>query len=255
MKKFLFVLFLLIMLEIVSQAVEVEVKAGLAKQDILGHINNIDSKTTFKDDLSYDQTYSSLLSLEFRDIYIPNIKLIYMNTQESASTTLQKSVVVANCRFDQNSSVFSEIEYTQFNALIYKDFLMKGGYLVGNAFYSGDLEIDLGANTQYTQWSFNMKNLTNTTEPDAWIHVKSFIASPYIALKYYLYNIRVELFGDALAYKDEKVLHYGANIVYTFDMGIILSLAYTHNEFELTEKEDKINYTTSGVNFMFGYRF
>ena len=255
MKRFFTLLFLFIVFGSSSQAIELELTAGLAQQNISGYINNVDSKSKFKNDLSYDQTYSSLFSLELRDMYIPNIKILYMNTQESATATLQKSIVIAKNQFDQNSSVFSEIEYKQFNAIVYKEFLMKGTYLAENALYSGDLEIDLGVNTQYTKWNFNIKNMTNTTQPEAWIHIKSFIASPYLALKYYLYNIKVEIFGDALAYKDEKVLHYGVNLAYTFDMGIVLSVGYNYNEFELTEHEDKINYASSGVDFMFGYRF
>lgn len=255
MKRVVIFLCTLVLLKGSLQAVEFTAKAGLAQQQLSGFISNIYSESTFENDLAYDKSYTSLFSLELRDIYIPNIKLLYFNTQESASSTLTQSIVIAQNRFEKDSNVFSQIKYNQFNALLYKDFFLKGNYILSNSLYTGDIEIDLGINTQYTRWDFNIQSLTNPTQPKAWIDVKSFIASPYLAFKYYFYRIKMELFGDALAYKDEKILHYGATIEYNFARGILLSVGYTYNEFELTEKKDKVNFKSSGMNFMFGYRF
>jgi len=256
MKRFFTIFIMIILFEEYIFAVDIEFKAGLTQQQLSGSISNINSDTAFENELAYDTTYSSLFSLEFRDMnYIPNIKLSYMNTQESSSAVLDKTIVIANSRFDQNSSVFSEIDYKQFNALIYKDFFLQGTYLFDGMFYSGDIEMDLGINVQYTQWNFDIKNISNPTQAVSYIYVNSFIASPSLAVKYYLYHVSMEIFADALAYQDEKVLHYGANISYNFDTGVVVSLAYNYNKFELTEKEDKVDFSTAGVTFMFGYHF
>jgi len=255
MKKVVAFLCILILFGEMAEAVELTLKAGLSKQQLSGSIDNINAKSTFENDFAYDTTDTSTFSLELRDIYIPNIKILYFNIQESASNTLQQDIVVAQNSFAKGSDIFSEIEYKQLNALFYEDFLFKGDYLFANTLYSGDLEIDLGLNAQYTQWNFDVESLTNPTQPKAWIHIKSNLISPYIAFKYYVSHIQIELFGDALAYKDEKVIHYGGDIQYHFERGIILSVGYTYNEFELTEKEDDVTFNSYGVDFMFGYRF
>ena len=236
---------------------DTKVEVGLYQPILSGDIVNLVAPSTFKNDFAYHDAKASLFALSLRHDYdyIPNIKLSYFNMQDSKSATLSQTAKVADGTF--SGAVSSKIDYQVFSLLLYKGFKLKGRKtsLFGRRFYSGDLEFDIGLNTQLFQWRFDVQNLSNLTQAPSWITVSEFIPLPYAGMKYYWYDYTVSVDVAALAFSRAKSTLYKASVDYLLVDNLYLSAGYLYEQFKVLEGSDTVNFTSSGLKVSFKYGF
>lgn len=243
--------------------VDAKIEAGLYLPQLSGSIENVKGTSDFSQDLGYDKAEASYFSLELRHNYdyIPNVYISYFNMQDDKSTALDsdanatKSVTVANETF--NSGIFSTIDYQVFNTTLYQDFRIKGKAftLFGTHPYSGDLEFDVGLSVKYFQWKYEIKDLSNLSRATSWINVDEFVPVPYIGMKYFRYKLLLYANANALAFSKAKSSAYQVGIGYRVVSGLYLDASYVYERFKAVEKQDTVDFKTTGLKFGFKYAF
>lgn len=237
--------------------VDAKIEAGLYLPKLSGTVENIKGISDFSDDFDYSNSQASYFSLDLNHdySYVPNLYLSYFNMQESQSATLTKTVKIADKDF--NSSVLTTIDYQLFDATIYQDLHLKGEVftLFGSKYFSGDLEFDVGLSTKLFRWKYQVQDLDKPSRDPAWIHVNEFIPLPYIGMKYYLYNLIVYTNLNALAFSRAKSNSYQVGIDYRVVSGLYLSASYMYEQFQVVEKQDAVEFKTTGYKFSFKYAF
>jgi hypothetical protein len=237
--------------------VNTTLEVGIFLPTINGSITNIEGPSDFQNDLAFSTSKATYISADFQlhQDYIPNIYFGYFNMQANASASLTKTIRVATVDF--NSSVFSQIDYQVFNALLYKDFKLSGKMmsLFGKAYYSGDLEFDIGLNTKLFMWKYQIQDLSKSTQAPSWIEVNELIPLPYFGVKYHLYNLKVYTDISTLAFSNAKSTSYQYGLSYRVVDGLYLSAAYFSEEFEVVENLDIVEFQTDGYKFSFKYAF
>ena len=237
--------------------INVKVEAGLYLPLEGGTIENIQGTSDFSKDFAYNRGEASYFSLEVvHDYdYVPNLYISYFNMQDSQSATLTKTVQVASKDF--SSDVLSTIDYHVFEATVSQDFLLKGNTFtfLGSNYYTGDLEFDVGLSAKLFHWYYEVKDLSNTSRSPAWIKADESIPSPYLGIKYFLYNFNFYANASDLAFSRAKSSTYRAGIDYRVTSSLYLNAAYIYEEFDVVEKKDKIDFKTSGYKFGFKYEF
>ena len=237
--------------------VNTKVEAGIYLPIESGYIENIQGTSSFTKDFDYKDAKASYFSLEITHDYdyIPNFYISYFNMQDSQSATLTKPAQVANQTFDSNVS--STIDYQVLSATLYQDFQINGEMFTffGSNHYSGDLEFDVGLSTKIFHWYYQVKDLTNLARKTSWIRANEFIPLPYLGLKYFLYKLTLYANVNDLAFSRAKSSTYHAGIDYRVTTNLYLNAAYINEEFNVVEKEDIIDFKTSGYKFSFKYAF
>ncbi len=237
--------------------IDTKIEAGIYMPTLNGSINNHQSSSDISKDYGFTNTTASYLSLLLLlDYpYIPNLSIDYFYMQENEDTVLNKTVAVADGTF--SSSISSKIDYNVLNAVFFQDFKKKGSFfsLFGKRYYTGDLEFDVGINTKYISWKFEIQDKTNLNQSPSWIYVNEFIALPYLGFKYYLYNLSIYSNISALSLMDAKSMNYQIALSYRVINGLYLNGAYIHEEFKAIEKSDTVEFNTSGYKFSFIYAF
>lgn len=239
--------------------VDAKVEMGMYLPLVGGNIENLQNHppADFSKDFAYTDAKASYFSLELRHDYdyAPNLYFSYFNMQDNQSATLTKTVQVAGENFDSNIS--TSINYQVCDATIYQDLRMKGHVfsVFGKKYYSGDLEFDVGLSTKLFQWQYEVKDLTNLSRASSWIHVNEFIPLPYIGMKYFLYDLLIYANASDLAFSKAKSSDYQAGIDYRVVSGLYLSASYIYEQFKVVEKEDTVDFETSGYKLSFKYAF
>ena len=227
-------------------------EVGIYVPSISGTITNGVSPSNFQDDFGYKNSASSYLAMELllNYDYAPNLYVGYFNMQERQDTTLTSSVRVAEGDF--NGSVSSSVDYEVLNVVFYQDFKTKGGFfsILGKAFYSGDIEFDVGINAKLLSWRFQATNSASS-----WIHAYEFIPLPYLGAKYYLYDFIAYANVSALAVNRATSATYQAGLEYRVVKGLYFSASYLREEFTVVELKDTVDFTTSGYRFGVKYAF
>jgi len=237
--------------------VNTKIEAGIYLPMESGYIENIQGTSNFNKDFGYKNAKASYFSLEITHDYhyVPNLYISYFNMQDNQNATLTKAIQVANQTFDSN--VLSTIDYQIFSATFYQDFQIKGEVftLFGSKHYSGDLEFDVGVTTKNFHWHYKVKDLTNLSRRASWIKVDESIPLPYLGVKYFFYKLTLYANINDLAFNSAKSSTYHAGIEYKVTKNLYLNAAYINEEFNVIEKEDTIDFKTSGYKFSFKYAF
>lgn len=237
--------------------IDTTLEVGIFSPTVSGTISNIQGPADFQNDLAYSDAQATYLSadIQIHYDYAPNISFGYFNMQDSATATLTKTIRVATVDF--NSSVFSQIDYQVFNALIYKDFMIKGemSSFFGKPFYSGDLEFDVGLNTKLFMWKYQIEDLSAPTQVPSWIEVNELIPLPYFGIRYHLYDLKIYADISTLAFSSAKSTSFQYGISYRVVDGLSLSAGYLSEEFEAVEYKDSVVFQTDGYKFSVKYAF
>ena len=237
--------------------VDAKIEAGIYFPLLYGNIENIKGISDLSKDFGYNKARASFFSLEFQHDYnyLPNLYLSYFNMQDSKSITLTKTVKIADKEF--NSDVFTTIDYQLFDATFYKDLHQNGYYftLFGRRYFTGDLEFDVGLSIKLFRWHYEVRDLTDLSRRTAWINVDEFIPLPYIGMKYFLYDLLIYTNANALAFSRAKSNAYQAGIDYKVVGNLHLDASYIYEEFKVVEKEDTVEFKTTGYKFSFKYLF
>ena len=237
--------------------IDTDIEVSLFLPSIGGTISNVEGTSDFKSDFGYGDSYATYLALNIKanDNLIPNLSISYFNMQDDTSADLNKTIKVADGTF--SSSVATTIDYQILSAIVYQDLKGKGKMfsLFGKAFYSGDVEFDIGIDTKYLKWNYEVEDLSDTTKPSSWIHITEFIPSPYLGVRYYLYNFVLRGDVSALAFSRAEVASYKIAAEYRVVGGLYLNGGYMYERFNVTEKNDKIEFKTAGYKFGFRYAF
>lgn len=233
-------------------------EASIYLPTLSGTIKNTKS-SDFRDDYGYTDATASYFSLDLTlDYdYVPNLSLGYYNMQDKKNTTTTDSIIVAKKSYDTNTSLLSTIDLQVFNATLYQDFKIKGNIFTiwGASFYTGDVEFDLGVNAKLLSWKYQVENLTDTTDSDSWIKVNSFVFLPYAGAKYYLYDLSLYTNASALSFSNAKSTSVQVGIDYMLYRGLYINAGYLYEQFQAQEKEDTVEFISSGYKFGIKYAF
>ena len=258
---FLTIIFILSLAsEISAQSkINTKIEAGLINANMKGDIKNLISTSDFTEDLGYSKFNASYFSVEAVHTYdyFPNVYIGFFNTKESSSTTLDKTIEIADFTYS-SSNISSSIDYNVLNLLLYENFLIKGSSktsLYGSRFYPGDLEFRLGINIKYINWKYNIIDKTAFSSKSSWIKVNEFIPLPYLGFRYYRYKFSMYGNISALSFMDAKSISAEAGIDYRFVKGLHLSLGYIYEDFDVVEDNDTVYYQIDGIKLGFKYIF
>jgi hypothetical protein len=234
--------------------VDLEFEVGMFNASFAGDISNNTNAVTFDNDLGYDETSSSFFSLKakFDNEYIPVMRFNYLNFSEDSSAALTGQKIGENFF---NETVNTSIKYRVFNSIFYYEFKAKGKKkrMFGKARYTGDFEIDLGLNFKNIDYSYNM---VGTSSNDIeYIRVKSSILLPFLAMRYYLYNLSVFADISTLSFSDIKATSYNFGIDYQMIQNLYLGLTFFYEDFEETIAADTIRFESSGLMYSVKYAF
>ena len=236
---------------------DIKIEAGLFLPDLSGHISNSSSTTNFETDLDFDKSSASYFSLEARlnYDYVPNFYISYYNMKDNSNATLPDTAIIAGENFISNIS--NLIEYDSLSIVAYQDFLLKGKNLsiLGNKFYPGDIEFDIGMNVKILNWQYNIQDKTNLTRSSSWIRVTDFIPLPYFGFKYYRYNVMLHGDISALSFNKAKATSAQIALDYRIVSGVFISLGYLYEKFDVVEDDDDVVFITSGLKLSFKYKF
>lgn len=235
-----------------------ELETGMHISDFNGkHSTTSNYTTDFKDDFGYKDSYSSYFALDFKFdySYVPNLKISYFNVSQSRDADFTNPFKVVN--FDYNGSVTTKIDYSVTNILLSYELKSKGSRVSiwRYKIYPGDISYSLGLNIKLINWYFQIIDRGILDAVPTFIRVNSSIPMPYIGMKYYYYNFRI--FGDisTLSFSTAKSTNYQFGFEYKVIKDLFLSVSYKYEDFEATEKQDTINFKTSGNKFSFKYTF
>ncbi len=220
-------------------------------------IENIDGKYDFQDDFKYKQFNASYFGIDINHqyAYIPNIAVNYFTQQESQSTPLDKNITIANDSY--TGKVKSVTDYSVLNTLLYYTFKQGSDYnsIMGYNLYTGHLEVDVGINIKYIDWSFIIQDLNNTQRSSSWITVKGISPAPYLAFRYNIWRISLYTKASALAMSETEILDFEGGVIVQLFQGLHLSASYMYESFKATEGNDKIDFITGGYKASLLYKF
>ena len=237
--------------------IDTTIELGIYLPASSGSISNFSNSVDFTNDLGYKNMVAMYLKTEIKlpYVYSPNIVLDYFNIHESSKTVLTKKIQIVNREYD--SSITSQINYQVFNFILYKDFMLKGKMrsLLGKRIYSGDLELDVGLNTKFFLWEYEIQDLSNSSHYPSWIKVNELIPLPYLGVKYHLYNIKLYADLSTLSFSSVKSTSYQFGVSYRVVAGLYISTSYQSEFFLTSEDLNTIKYQTDGYKFSFKYAF
>jgi len=259
-KLFLFFgLFAFILLSQSSAFDEVNLKleVGIYSPELSGSIKNYITTTDLQKDLNYKDVglsyakFGSYFSGDF-----PNIEIDYfMVTQEAAASFESAKTLVSQ---EYNSSVYSKVDFKRTNITIYHDLKKKGRRIhLGNGkyVYPGDLEFDIGVNLKNFDYTFQIRDLTDTQDEYRFDRIDGWVVLPFIQAKYYYYRISLYANMSMLSYGVANTTTYN----YGFDWKIIDRLYFgfstMYERVEAKEKDDVIMFKLDGNKFSFKYIF
>ena len=251
-KLFFFIIMALSALQAQESKIQTKIEASLYLPNPSGTIENGVSISDIQDDFKFETAKASYFSIEttFDYDYVPNIYISYFNLNDSTNSELNSSKRVGPVDF--NSTVNTEIRYQILSGVLYQDFKNKLEFnLFGTPFYLGDLELDIGLNIEYLKWDFNIKDASQSR----WINVNELVGRPYFGLKYYFYYLSLYANISALSINSTDSTSAQAGIDYNFDDGVSIGVGYMYENFNVVEKTDTIDYTTSGLKAGFKYTF
>ncbi len=213
-----------------------------------GEIENPSSVSVYDKDLQYKGTLISYFGAEadFDAWYLPTLRASYFNMSDSKNALFPKGKTFVER--DYNGSITTWTDYQVFNAVIAKDFYQQGRTIdiFGRNLYTGDLIFDLGLNLKTIDYRFEVRQNGSTAEND-FISVQSSIYMPYFALSYKAGYVTI--FGEAsgLALGEIKANSFKGALEYRFARHIALRGGYMYEDFEATEKKDKITFKAAGA--------
>ena len=235
-----------------------KVEAGLYISGFDGTIATVSNESaSFKDDFGYLKSSSSYFGadLNFGHSYIPNISVNYLNAVQENSVTLNRTISIVNIPFSGQAT--TQIQYEVLDFILSYDIKNKGDRisLFGNKFYPGDITYSFGANIKKTLWNFQIIDREDTTATYKYVTLNSFVPLPYLGFKYYYYYL--SLYGNmsAISFSEVKSMNYEVGIDFQLLKGFYLNASYMYESFEALEKQDTINFRTSGNKFSFKYKF
>lgn len=236
----------------------VEVEAGIFLNEFDGDLRNATSRTDFADELLYKDSYASYFGLKIDNDYdfVPVVHISLIDMKQEKDAILQNTEEVAGWNF--KDSVSSEITYRVINAVFHNSYKIKGAMqkFLRWRYYSGDIEFNLGVNIKYIDYTLKIKNnWTTVPEPYAFVNVNTFVALPYIGAKYYWYDFAILAEMSALSVSETKARHYQVGAEYRVYNDLFLNASYVHEDFQATEKKDKVDFKTYGTKFSFKYVF
>ena len=140
--------------------------------------------------------------------------------------------------------------------MIYEDILLKGKVInfSGKRFYTGDIEFDIGFDTKYVSWKYNIVDKVDSRNY-SWIKVNEFIPLPHMGFKYYRYKLTAYANVSALSFQDANSMSVRAGIDYNFVDGFYLNVGYVYENFDVLEDSDFVYFQADGVKVGFKYRF
>jgi len=240
-KKFLFVCFLSI--SVISPLFatylhddpklgNIALEVGLWNTSLDGSISNVDSHTTLKGDLGFDdKTVINAFGLDLKNdiFWLPNVYINYFIINKSANSTLKTHKIIDEKDF--RDSVSSDIEYSELNTILY-------GFLQQSIF-----EFDFGINikkvdyTQITRENYNERDevvLIGPTDP---------MILPYGALKIDLDAIDTVLKFETsiLAFGDNEAKDYRYSINYRVMRNVYMSYGYRYNSWKSKNVDETKN--------------
>lgn len=249
---FFFILMALSALHAQESRIKTKIEASLYLPKPSGSIENGVSISDITDDFKFKTAKASYFSIEttFDYDYVPNIYISYFNLNDSTNSKLNTPKKIGPVDF--NATINTEIQYQILSGVLYQDFKNKLQFtLFGIPFYLGDLEFDLGLNIEYLKWDFNIKDASQSR----WINVNELVGRPYFGLKYYFYYLSLYANISALSINSTDSTSAQAGIDYNFDDGVSIGVGYIYENFNVVEKTDTIDYTTSGIKAGFKYTF
>jgi len=237
---------------------EVQVEAGILMNEFDGELKNPTATLDFAKEIGYDNTYSSYFGLKIKNNYeyLPNVSLNVIDMQEEIDSTFETPKKVAD--WDFNGSVTSQTKYRVANLVLHNSYKVKGSMqkFLRWEYYTGDIEFNLGINMKYINYSFRIKNNdTNIPEPYAYVDINTFVAQPYIGMTYYWYDLAFFANGSALSISETKARNYQVGLDYRLYKDLYISASYVFEDFQATEKNDKVDFKTFGNKFTFKYIF
>lgn len=224
------------------------IEVGAFQPTFDGTIENPDSLTDYSKDLNYEATLISYFGFEadFDSWYLPTFKINYFNMSDSYNANLTGTKQFVG--YDYNGSVTTWTDYSVINVILSKDFHRPGTYFnaFGRQLYTGDLYFDIGVNLKNIDYRFEVRQNGITDPENDFISVKSNILMPYIGLKYRIGYLTI--YGDVstLALGDVKANSFKGALEYRIYKNIAINGGYMYEDFEATEKLDKVNFKAGG---------
>ena len=235
-----------------------QIEAGVYMNEFGGDLSNSASVVDFADELGYEDTYASYFGLVIDNdySYLPTLNISFINMKQDKDAVLNSNKKVVE-KSDFNGSVNSKIDYSVINIALYGSLKQKGSMqrFLRWSFYTGDIEFNLGMNVKSINYQFQIRDMDDTTNTYHYVRVNTFVPLPYLGIRYYLYDLVVFANGSALSLADAKSTNYQAGLEYRVFENFYLGASYMYEDFEATEKEDKVNFQTSGGKFSFKYIF
>lgn len=238
---------LLLLFSAILQA-EISVEVGGFAPRFDGQIENPESISVYDKDLQYEGTLISYFGAEadFEPWYLPTLRANYFNMSDSKNALLKEGKTFVE--WDYNGSITTWTDYQVLNLMLAKDFYQQGRNLdlFGRNLYTGDLIFDLGLNLKTIDYRFEVRQ-NGTIADNDFISVQSSIFMPYFALSYKVGYFT--LFGEAsgLALGEIKANSFKGALEYRLARHIALRGGYMYEDFEATEKKDKITFKAAGA--------
>ncbi len=256
--KYFFILFFCGVYAFAAEKWEMGVGAELYMSKPSGTISNVGSGDTTFEELGYTkETPTSLLYIGVRNHYkyIPDLKISYFHLRDTQNTDLNKTVQIAG--EDYNATIQSDVDYSMWSALLYKDFVLKGDYfsIFSHHFYSGDLEFQLGIDSRFLKWRYTIKDRTDPTRSPSWIEAQTVVPLVYLGMNYYFYNFVVEAQTSNLAISRSKIIEYNVGMKYRFGNSFYIKAGYLYSNIQFVHNDDEVDYTTRGTRVGFEYFF
>jgi opacity protein-like surface antigen len=237
-----------------SKNIDFKLEIGSLEASFAGTMKDATSSTDFNKDLGYTSSKVSYFSFQarFKKMNIPTIVFTFVDFSQNENATLNNKSIIEQ---DYNESVRSTINYKALNMFLYREFKTKGSYVVffNEAYYTGDIEVDLGMNIKNITYSFYINS--NVVTKEETLNVDTNIYMPYAALKYYRYYFTFFANISDVSFSDIKSKSYNIGIEYQIMKNISVGLSYTYEDFEEKVKNDKVNFETSGNMFSVKYNF
>ncbi|SFV75944.1 hypothetical protein MNB_SM-3-874 [hydrothermal vent metagenome] len=237
------------------------VEAGMHLSSFEGSIKDLRQTADIKKDLAYGQNNSSYFSLGLQTDYpyMFNILWDYFDHKQSQTSTLNKTIYIADGQFETNSTVITYIHYTVSNLTFLYDFYYKGNRVkfLRWRFYPGDLAYYVGLNVKYLYWRIDANKVPQ--ERKHWVIVKEFIPLPYLGVQYFYRYLRIYAHISALSLNEAKSTNYEVGFAYRAYRNFYLKASYLYEDFQATESAgghvDIVKFATSGTKFSFQYTF
>ncbi|PHS58795.1 MAG: hypothetical protein COB17_02285 [Sulfurimonas sp.] len=257
MPKLLSFLLLLVFINVNLSAlddVDLEFEVGVMNASFSGDISNTINTLSFDSDLGIKDSTASFFGVKarFRNKWFPVININYMNFSESKNSVLSGQKI-GDTFFSE--LVESNIKYTVLNSMLYYEFKAKGKRkrMFGKVRYTGDLEIDLGVNFKNIDFFYDVSG--TVTKDTEYIKIQSSLLLPYVAMRYYIYNLSLFTNISTLSFSDIKSTSYSFGADYQMIMNFYLGLTYFYEDFEKKILNDTIRFQSSGLMFSVKYNF